>query len=228
MAKKNEIPVQGINLIKDEVSLTRVSEVEASDLMIISLVRSGNKASFSELVKKYQKSVLRIALRLVRDLETAEDVVQESFLKAYQKLHLFEGRAAFKSWLFQITVNTAKNKLRGKRNDTVDIENVHLAVAPQGTTGLESTDVRAVLNEAIDNLPEKQKTALILRIYEDLSFKEVAEIMQCPYDTAKANYRHALLKLKNKINDPKILNVFNQSDLSVAGGYINRNEGVEQ
>lgn len=217
-----------VNRTKDLVSLSSESEGEASDLSIIASVLRGNRAAFSILVRKYQKPVLRVALRLVRDLETAEDVMQESFLKAFQKLHLFEGRAAFRSWLFQITINTAKNKMRGRKHDALDIEKVNIAVSAQAETNLVGDDVKDALSAAIDELPERQKTALILRIYEDLSFKEVAEIMDCPYDTAKANYRHALIKLKTKISDKNLLNFFNQKDSVVGLGFVGKNEGIEQ
>jgi RNA polymerase sigma-70 factor (ECF subfamily) len=129
-------------------------------------------------------------------MDVAEDVTQESFIKAYEKLNSFEGRASFKSWLFQIAVNTARNKIREFRRDTVDVENIHLAVGAVAEATLVHTAVADILQKEVEKLPFKQKTALVLRVYEDLSFNEIADIMECPYDTAKANYRHALLKLR--------------------------------
>lgn len=168
------------------------------DLEWIEQIRKGQRTSFSHLVKKYQKSLLRLSLRFTKDLGTAEDVVQEAFMKAYERLETFEGRASFKSWLFQITVNTAKNKLRERRDGHSDIESVQLSVQAEAETGLRQEALAKLLQKAVDVLPFRQRTALVLRIYEDLSFKEIAEIMGCPYDTAKANYRHALLKLKTE------------------------------
>jgi RNA polymerase sigma-70 factor (ECF subfamily) len=167
-----------------------------SDLELVEKVKSGDRRSFSELVKRHQRSVLRLSLRFVKDMDAAEDVTQESFIKAYEKLNSFEGRASFKSWLFQIAVNTARNKLREWKRDTVDVENVHLAVEAEAENTLVHTAVADILQKEVDKLPLKQKTALVLRVYEDLSFNEIADIMECPYDTAKANYRHALLKLR--------------------------------
>ncbi|MGE5087120.1 MAG: RNA polymerase sigma factor [Bacillota bacterium] len=167
-----------------------------SDLELVEKVKSGDRRSFSELVKRHQRSVLRLSLRFVKDMDAAEDVTQESFIKAYEKLNSFEGRASFKSWLFKIAVNTARNKLREWKRDTVDVENVHLAVEAEAENTLVHTAVADILQKEVDKLPLKQKTALVLRVYEDLSFNEIADIMECPYDTAKANYRHALLKLR--------------------------------
>lgn len=176
-----------------------------TDLELVEKVKSGDRRSFSELVKRHQRSVLRLSLRFVKDMDTAEDVTQEAFIKAYEKLNSFEGRASFKSWLFQIAVNTARNKIRESKRDTVDIDDVQLAVRAEAETTLVHSAVADILNMEVEKLPFKQKTALVLRVYEDLSFNEIADIMQCPYDTAKANYRHALLKLRQTFEQQKEL-----------------------
>jgi len=170
-----------------------------SDLELVQDVKNGDRKAFSELVVRHQRSLLRLTLRFTREQALAEDIVQESFLKAYQKLELFEARASFKSWLYQIAMNTAKNKFRERGLDLMNIEDTQLGVDPGAEVGLVRNDIQAALREEIDKLPEKQRMALTLRIFEDLSFKEIAEIMSCPYDTAKANYRHALLKLRERL-----------------------------
>lgn len=185
--------------------------ITSTDQELIQEVRIGNRRAYSELVKRHQKPLLRMALRFVKDLDTAEDVVQESFIKAYEKLNLFEGRSSFKSWLFQITVNTAKNKLRENKRITTDIDDVHIAVGAVAESNLVQTALASQIQEEVDKLPVRQKTALVLRVYEDLSFKEIAEIMECPYDTAKANYRHALLKLKESFEQREDLKNWNES-----------------
>ncbi len=171
-------------------------QVQKTDMELVEETRQGDRRSFSELVKRHQKNLLRLSLRFVKSVDLAEDIVQDSFIKAYEKLHSFEGRASFKSWLFQIAVNTARNRLRETKRDTTDIDKVQVAVLAVAESNLVHSAVAAMIQQEVEQLPFKQKTALVLRIYEDLSFKEIAEIMECPYDTAKANYRHALLKLK--------------------------------
>lgn len=182
-----------------------------TDSELVQEVRNGNRKGYSELVKRHQKALLRMALRFVKDLDVAEDVVQESFIKAYEKLNLFEGRASFKSWLFQIAVNTAKNKLRENKRSTTDIDNIHIAVGAVAENQLVNTALAFEIQSEVDKLPVRQKTALVLRVYEDLSFKEIAEIMDCPYDTAKANYRHALVKLKESFEQREDLKTWNES-----------------
>ncbi len=178
--------------------MKRENELEGlkTDLQLIDEVRGGQRASFSELVKRHQRGLLRLSMRFMKDLDISQDVVQEAFIKAFEKLHLFEGRASFKSWLYQIAVNTARNKLRESRYDYSNIDDVQLSVSATAEKGLVHSAVSEIIQEQVDRLPFKQKTALVLRVYEDMSFAEIAEVMECPYDTAKANYRHALMKLR--------------------------------
>jgi RNA polymerase sigma-70 factor (ECF subfamily) len=170
-----------------------------SDIELVQDVKNGDRKAFSELVQRHQRSLLRLTIRFTRDQMMAEDIVQESFIKAFQKIQLFEGRSSFKSWLYQIALNTAKNRFRERGQDTVNIDDTHLGVDPGAETDMVRTDIKKRIREEVDRLPEKQRIALTLRVFEDLSFKEIAQIMECPYDTAKANYRHALLKLRERL-----------------------------
>ena len=187
-----------------------------TDLEIVAHVRSGDRKAYAFLVRRHQKSLLRLSMRFVRDLDAAEDVVQESFIKAFERLASFEARSSFRSWLFQIAINTAKNKLRSKRESTLDIDNVPLGVAAQAESGLVHNAISGLLQGCVNDLPFKQRTALTLRIYEDLSFKEIAEIMECPYDTAKANYRHALMNLRERLESHKDLQEWTEE----VGGFF--------
>ncbi len=195
------------------------AEVNVTDLELVERVKGGDKKAFSILVRRHQQGLMRLSLRFVKDVDTAEDVVQESLIKSYDRLASFEARASFKSWLYQIAVNTAKNKLRDRRDrrdETKDIDDVQLGVAAIAETSLVHTAVAHIIQKYVDELPIKQKTALTLRIYEDLSFKEIAEIMDCPYDTAKANYRHALLRLREELQNHQELKDWSQE----VGGFF--------
>lgn len=190
--------------------------ITKTDLELVEDVKRGQRSSFSELVKRHQRGLLRLSLRFVKEIDAAEDVVQESFIKAYEKIQMFEGRASFKSWLYQIAVNTARNKLRDTRSNITNIEFVNLAVPPEAERSLIQSAVADVLLKEVEKLPFRQKTALVLRIYEDLSFSEISEIMECPYDTAKANYRHAVMRLREVFEDNAELRVWSPE----VGGYF--------
>lgn len=171
-----------------------------TDVVLIEKVRAGEVSAYSELVKRHQRGLMRLCLRFVKDVDLAQDVVQEAFIKAYDRLGTFEARSSFKSWLFQIAVNTARNKIRDDRiGQSVDLEGVHLAVGAEAESGMVMQELAGSIRSLVDKLPERQRLAVNLRIYEDLSFKEIAELMDCPYDTAKANFRHGLMKLKEDI-----------------------------
>ena len=169
-----------------------------SDFELVRQTNEGRSDAFSILVKRYQKPLLHLSMRYVRDVYAAEDIVQESFMKAFEKLSGFQFRSAFKSWMYRIVINTAKNSLRSKKPN-VDIDSVQLKVDNVCESTLIDKQLIEQAKIIIDVLPDKQKKAVSLRVFEDLSFKEVAESMDCPYDTAKANYRHGLLKLKEKM-----------------------------
>jgi RNA polymerase sigma-70 factor, ECF subfamily len=185
-----------------------------ADLELVRDVKSGDRNAFSELVRRHQKGLYRMIARLTRDQGMAEDVVQEAFIKAYQKINLFEERSSFKSWLFRIAINTANNKLRARRADTVSLENVNASVQSEAERQLVYRDLQKLVAAEMERLPERQRMALTLRIFEDLSFSEIAQVMDCPYDTAKANYRHALLKLKAALEQTSWLKNLHELDES--------------
>src|ERR1700749_737432 len=135
-----------------------------ADEVLIQSAKSGNRQAFTELVIRHQSSLLRLCMRFTSSQDLAEDIVQDTFVKAFRKLSTFEGRSSFKSWLFQIAINTAKNKLRATR-DTVNIDTIQISIGGLSTEGMERQGIREMIREFVDELPEKQKTALTLRVY---------------------------------------------------------------
>lgn len=196
--------------MKREVSQQEL--VSITDQQLVEEVRAGNRSSYSELVKRHQKGLLRLSMRFMKSLESAQDIVQDAFIKAYEKIDTFEGRSSFKSWLFQIAVNVARNKLRENKHLFADIKDIEIGIPSDIEKKMVHTEIGEMLQKEVERLPFKQKTALILRVYDDMSFAEIADIMDCPYDTAKANYRHALLKLKDVLNNRTDLQVWTNSN----------------
>jgi len=167
------------------------------DLELVKQVKAGNKTAFNLLVRAHQRGLYAMLFGMLKDHGATDDVVQDSFVKAYKNLETFEGRSSFKSWLYSIGINTAKNALRSESlRGKVDLDKVVLQSTPRMGESLEEEQLKTVLAEQIEKLPEKQKMALTLRIFDELPFKEIAEIMECPYDTAKANFRHAINSLR--------------------------------
>jgi RNA polymerase sigma-70 factor (ECF subfamily) len=174
--------------------------VTMADYDIIKEIQNGNRAAFNLIVKKYDRALLRVVTKYVRDPELAKDILQESFFKTYQSLEHFEFRCSFKNWIYKITLNTARNKLRSFKI-TENIDDVVISDVCRIESDLLQGEVLERLKLLVETLPEKQRQTLELRVFRDLSFKEVAHEMGCPYDTAKANYRHAMLKLREWLGE---------------------------
>ena len=133
-----------------------------ADLDLVREAQAGCRKAFSELVEKHQRTMMRVALRITRDLELAEDVVQDSFIKAFQKLENFEGRSSFKSWMFQITMNTAKNKMRGSHREQLGVDNLSLSAEAKSEAHLAMQALQGFIKNSVEDLPERQKQALSL------------------------------------------------------------------
>lgn len=179
-------------------------------------------------MQRHEKFLMKVVVRMTRDLDSAEDIVQDAFIKAYKRLALFEGRSSFRSWLYQIALNTARNKFRKHSREIPTAEGVEMAIESTAEKGMMAIDVRCILQTEIQKLPDRQKTALTLRIFDDLSFKEIAEMMECPYDTAKANYRHALLKLKERLEGNALLKHWTQTQGQNSAPYSLMELGINQ
>lgn len=168
-----------------------------TDQQLVSRVQQGDKAAFDLLVLKYQHRIAALVSRFISDSDEVQDVTQESFIKAYRALGKFRGDSQFYTWLYRIAVNTAKNYLvsRNRRppNGDIDVED---AVHFEGQSQLKDIDsperkmmgdqLMAVVDNAINSLPEDLRSALTLREYDGLSYEEIAQVMGCPVGTVRS------------------------------------------
>ncbi|MCX8085409.1 MAG: RNA polymerase sigma factor RpoE [Rhodocyclaceae bacterium] len=170
-----------------------------ADLLLVERVQAGDQAAFGLLVAKYQRKLLRLVMRLVRDPAEAEDITQEAFIKAYRALPNFRGESAFYTWLYRIGVNTAKNWLlaQGRRMPTFSEledgeeegseltgEQRHDEETPERL--LLSKEIGETVHAAMEALPEELRTAITLREIEGLSYEEIAQVMDCPIGTVRS------------------------------------------
>ena len=168
------------------------------DQQLVVRAQQGDKRAYELLVLKYQRKLARLLSRLVRDPAEVEDVTQEAFIKAYRALPSFRGESAFYTWLYRIGINTAKNYLvaMGRRAptstgfDNEDAENFEdadqLRDANTPEDELHGKEIAAVVNHAMDALPEDLRTAITLREIEGLSYEEIASVMNCPIGTVRS------------------------------------------
>ena len=181
-----------------------------TDQELVRRVQAGDQTAFNLLVLKYQHRVLKLVGRFVNDAAEAEDVAQEAFIKAYRALASFRGDSAFYTWLYRIAINTAKNALVSQRRRPVDF-NLDLqdpdqyerqarlkeADTPEGV--LLTEEIRAVVEEAMEQLPEDLRTAIVLRELEGLSYEEIAEAMDCPVGTVRSRIFRAREAIDKKL-----------------------------
>ena len=165
------------------------------DLSLVRRVKKGDYTAFDLLVLKYQSRVIATAFKFVKEKQLAEDIAQEAFIKSYKSIESFREESSFYTWIYRITVNTAKNYLvSSKRRDEVVISDLSLddsfypekldVDSPQEI--LKASELRDLIFETLSSLGEETRTALSLREFDGLSYEQIAEIVQCPVGTVRS------------------------------------------
>ena len=159
--------------------------------------RAGDRKAFDELVRRHQRAIFLLGLRYLGNVEDARDLGQRAFVQAYQQLGAFRGDARFRTWIYRIASNLALDALRKRSRDT----RLEVALDTPQELGrvrdqLAELEENARLRAAVAALPPKQRLVVELRIFDDLSFREVGEIVDSSEAAAKVNFHHALKRLR--------------------------------
>jgi RNA polymerase sigma-70 factor (ECF subfamily) len=175
-----------------------VTETVDPDRELAELFRGGDRTAFDQLVRRHQKGVWRMVRRYLRRDADASDVTQQVFVRAFRGLGAFRGAATVRSWLYRIAINTALSWIRDhRREQPAEIAEDALVEAHPGPARIAEGEDGVRLRAAIAQLPPKQKMVLELRVFDDLSFKEVAELADCSENTAKVNFHYAVKRLRD-------------------------------
>lgn len=182
------------------------------DLALIDRVKSGDIAAYDELVRKYERQVFRIAQHITQNREDAEDVMQDAFLKAYEKLDQFQGNAKFYTWLVRIAVNESLMRLRKRRTSRTvsmdeDIETEEGRVprdfadwAPDPEQNYDNAELSEILRKTIQGLPRGFRVVFALRDIEGLSTEETAEALSLSIPAVKSRLLRARLQLRERLS----------------------------
>lgn len=179
--------------------------VTERDLSLVERFRRGEREAFDRIVAAYRGDIYRVARRMTGNHEDADDVSQETFLRAYKGLSGFRGDASLKTWLFRIALNLAINVGRTKATRRESDEDPEIASDAQhhapseSEARLERRQEETRVRRAVDRLPPRQRQVVILRIYEELKFHEIADFLEAPIGTVKANFFHAMNNLRKTL-----------------------------
>ena len=188
------------------------NSVKDKDLVLVRRAKRGDYKAFDLLVLKYQSRIIGISMKFVKDIQIAEDIAQESFIKAYKSLNSFREESAFYTWLYRIAANTSKNYLTSKRRKKEYSEseifssedaNVDIFDIPGGDSPeeiLAANNLREVIFESLSNLPEDIRTAISLREFEGLSYEEISEVLDCPIGTVRSRIFRGREIIQEKIS----------------------------
>ena len=168
----------------------------------------GDADSFNELIQRWERPIYALAYRQIGREEDARDVCQDTFLRAYRALNGFRGQAKFSSWLYRIALNLCRDWMRRERRTPVvqapeDMDLMELAAAREPSESIEDRVGRHDLTRAVERamalLPEEQRTAIVLKEYQGLTFQEIADLLGCPLSTVKTRLYQGLTVLRREL-----------------------------
>ncbi len=180
-----------------------------SDIELVQEVRNGRRQAFTELMRKYQERVYWVARRIVGSHDDADDIVQETFVKAYLALGEFRGDSSFFTWIYRIAVNLSLNALRKRQvlnylHESELLSRI-LSSSEDPEKDLENSETESALQRAVATLPEKQKAVFVMRFFDEMPYEEIGRVLKTSVGGLKANYFHALRKvreyMRNEIQD---------------------------
>lgn len=173
------------------------------DNYYIEKVINGQTSYFSYIVEKYQDIVFSIALKVLKNREDAEEVAQESFVKAYKSLHTFQGKAKFSTWLYRITYNTSISETRKKKQHLTSVDDIQISdeAEEMNLDGIPAENREKYVKAALEKLPEDEYTLVLLYYFEEQSIDEISKVTGLTTSNAKVKLHRARKKLYTILNE---------------------------
>lgn len=170
-----------------------------SDEDIVREVLAGNDAIFKELVVRYQNTVYGIGMRFFHNTDDACDFTQEAFVRAYQHLASFQGKSAFRFWLYRVAFNFAVSKTKAVSPEVSVIEETYASDEPQTASSIESSEIRDILMRAVNDLPEQYRVCVDLFFFGNMTYAEINYVTGFPVNTVKSNVFRAKQLLRQAL-----------------------------
>ena len=186
-------------------AMEEMPALEDADLVREAL--AGNAVSFQLLVERYQDRLFGLARHYTRSAVEVEDIVQDAFLKAYRRLSSFQQQSSFYTWLYRIATNTILDWMKRRGRSPVQTVEDPETIAPQpsGNTlvrpdaRIEQEEIARITREVLDELPEIFRTVLVMREFEDLSYQEIADVLEISIGTVESRLFRARARFKAKL-----------------------------
>lgn len=187
-----------------------------TDEELVARARGGDLDSFNQLVRRWERPIYALAYRVIGREEDARDIAQETFLRAFRALPGFKGEAKFSSWVYRITLNLCRDWMRRERRTPVaqapeGVDLVELASEKTPSETIEDLVSRKELGRAVakamSNLPDEQRTAIILKEYQGLTFQEIADLLECPLSTVKTRLYQGLSVVRRQLEQAGVHSV---------------------
>src|SRR6187431_458079 len=181
----------------------------ATDEELVARTVAGDADSFNQLILRWERPIYALAYRVIGRDEDARDVCQETFLRAFRALSGFKGQAKFSSWLYRITLNLCRDWIRRERRtpiaqmpegvDPIDVADEHVSPAESVEDLVARRELSDAVARAMQELPEEQRTAILLKEYHGLTFQEIADMLHCPLSTVKTRLYQGLSVLRRRL-----------------------------
>lgn len=180
----------------------------STDEELVARSIGGDAESFNELILRWERPIYALAYRTIGREEDARDVCQETFLRAFRALPGFRGQAKFSSWLYRIALNLCRDWMRKERRAPLvqvpeDSDPIEMAAAAEPSESIEDLvarrDLTRIVEKVMAQLPEEQRTAIVLKEYHGLTFQEIADLAGCPLSTVKTRLYQGLTVLRREL-----------------------------
>jgi len=197
------------------MDLEDIIVVDHFDTRLVKLARKGDQGAFAELVDLYKDKIFHLGYRMLSNRHEAEDIVQETFLRVYKNFNRYDEKQKFSTWIYRIATNLCIDRLRKRKpnyyldagmNDQEGVDGYALIPGDERTPESEYllSETQATIHQAIEGLPAKYKSVIVLRYLQDLSLQEIGDVLDMPVTTVKTRVHRGREFLRKKLENKAV------------------------